>query len=153
MFLVFVGVDMHDWSPLPLCPMACSFAGLCGACCPDWSGLWQLYGGSAEISASLLTGEQISPPGRCECKHTREEEDKKGQDSELPAAQRGWWPDFVCMVAGMRTPVIHAAELGIDRRQKPLGFWLRVWGLIVCVCVLGELGIGLVKKSNKKKGQ
>lgn len=46
-------------SSIPPCLMVCSLTGLCGVCCPDWSGLWQHHGGFTVISShSWLTNKQ-----------------------------------------------------------------------------------------------
>lgn len=82
---------------------------------------------------SRLANKQ-SPWARYECKHTSRGKEK-GQGSALPAAQRSRWPDFVCMVTSMRTPVIHA-QLGVHERPNHGGFGsqgmskycVRMWG-------------------------
>lgn len=66
--------------------------------------------------------------------NTPETREKKGQGSALRTAQRSWWPDFVCVVSGMRAPVIHV-QPGVHRRRSRGGFG---WGYGDVLCVWKE---------------
>lgn len=90
----FFSLFLCPQSSIPPFLMVCSFTGLCGVYCPDWSGLWQLRGGFAIISShSWLTNKQ-SPEARCDSTHIR-------IDLTLHAAWKSRWPGFVGAVAGL----------------------------------------------------
>lgn len=81
--------------------------GLCGAAVQIVVGCDSSVrlGWNLRLSPISLTNKALGPDTGV---NTPQKKKKRGQGSALPAAQRSRWPDFVCIVAGMWTQVIHA---------------------------------------------